>query len=163
MDFPSEGKLVAYRLGHAQYPIFDGGGAFRFGSRWCTPGRRVIHAASTYSLAVLENLVHWRTAALPPRMRYVRIVIPAEVSREVLEPVSLAGWDAYPYGPSQAYGNAWYDAQRSALLIVPSVLSPHEPNLLISERHPELASIATSKPAPAVLDPRLVGAGARPE
>jgi RES domain-containing protein len=159
MDFRCEGELIAYRLGHADYPIVDGGGVFRYGSRWCSPGHYIIHAASAYALAVLENLVHWRVAALPPSMQFVRMTIPAATSRNTLEPGDLPGWDAYPYGPSQAYGDAWYDRMESAVLVVPSVLSPFEPSVLINQRHPEFGGIAASDPAPAVLDLRLDASG----
>lgn len=159
MDSRYDGELTAYRMGHVSYPLFDGGGAFKHGSRWCGPGRYIVHTSSTYALAVLENLVHWRVASLPPGMRYVQISIPAAVSREVLSSDALPGWDAYPYGASQRFGNAWYDNRESAVLIVPSVLSPFEPNLLINQRHPELASIEVSEAASAVLDPRLFSAG----
>jgi RES domain-containing protein len=159
MDFRCEGELTAYRLGHADYPILDGGGAFKYGSRWCSPGRYIVHAASAYALAVLENVVHWRVAALPPQMQFVWVSIPAATSRDVLEPGDLPGWDAYPYGPSRSYGDAWYDRMDSAVLVVPSVLSPFEPNVLINQRHPEFGTIAASDPAPAVLDSRLVAFG----
>lgn len=159
MDSRFSGELTAYRLAHRDYPIFDGGGAFQHGSRWCSPGRYIVHAASAYALAVLENVVHWRLAYLPPGMRYVRVRIPAAVSRRALDPADLPGWDGYPYGASQAYGDAWYDRRESAVLIVPSVLSPFEPNVLINQRHPEFEGISASDPAPAVIDPRLVSHG----
>ncbi len=89
MDFRCEGELIAYRLGHADYPIVDGGGAFKYGSRWCSPGRYIIHAASAYALAVLENLVHWRVAALPPSMQFVRMTIPAATSRNATSPETV--------------------------------------------------------------------------
>lgn len=156
MDSPFDGELTAYRLAHSDYPIFDGGGAFRHGSRWCSPGRYIVHAASVYALAVLENVVHWRLAYLPPGMRYVQVKIPGAVSRRALDPTELPGWDAYPYGVSQQFGDGWYDRGESAVLIVPSVLSPFEPNVLINLRHPELEGISASEPVPAVIDPRLI-------
>ena len=61
-----DGGFQVFRIASAAYPVFDGGGAHRWGSRWCTPGRRVIHTSSAYSLALLENLVHWNSARLPP-------------------------------------------------------------------------------------------------
>jgi RES domain-containing protein len=158
MDFQCDGELIAYRLGHSQYPIVDGGGAFKYGSRWCSPGRYIIHAASAYALAVLENVVHWRVAALPPRMQFVRLRIPAATSRNALDAEDLQDWDAYPYGSSRAYGDGWYDRMESAVLVVPSVLSPFEPYVLINQQHPEFESISASDPLPAVLDPRLITA-----
>lgn len=108
---------------------------------------------------MLENVVHWHVAALPPGMQFIRMSIPAATSRQILEPGDLPGWDAYPYGPSRPYGDAWYDGEESAVLVVPSVLSPFEPNVLINQRHPEFGSISASAPEPAVLDPRLVASG----
>ena len=92
-------------------------------------------------------------------MQFVRLTIPAATSRNALEPGDLPGWDTYPYGPSRAYGDAWFDRMDSAVLVVPSVVSPFEPNVLINQKHPEFGSIMVSDPAPAVLDPRLVAAG----
>jgi RES domain-containing protein len=60
-----DGSFRVFRIAGAAYPVFDGGGAHRWGSRWCTPGRRIIHASSAYALALLENLVHWNAARLP--------------------------------------------------------------------------------------------------
>jgi RES domain-containing protein len=75
-----------------------------------------------------------------------------------LDPAALPGWEAYPYGSSQRFGDAWYDRGEVAVLIVPSVLSPFEPNLLINQKHPEFASVSASDPMPAIIDPRLVSA-----
>jgi RES domain-containing protein len=151
-----DGRFDVFRITSATYPIFDGGGAHRFGSRWCTPGRGIIHTASAYALALLENLVHWNSARLPPDMRFVVATIPAAIARSRLEPDALPGWDRADYGISQPYGDAWYDRGETALLIVPSVLSPFEPNILVNQRHPGAAGIEISAERPAILDPRLI-------
>ena len=70
MVFRSDAAKPAYRIVRDRYPPFDGGGSFRWGSRWTGPGRWVVHAAETFALAVLENLVHWQTVALPPSLVY---------------------------------------------------------------------------------------------
>src|SRR5262245_57327662 len=130
-----DGDFEVFRIASAAYPIFDGAGAARWGSRWCTPGRHVIHTASAYALALLENLVHWNATGLPSEMRYVVANIPAGVARTVLDPAVLPGWDREDYAMSRPYGDAWYDAGEAAVLVVPSVLSPYEPNALINQRH----------------------------
>lgn len=152
-----DGSFQVFRISSGAYPIFDGGGAHRWGSRWCTPGRRIIHAASAYSLALLENLVHWNSARLPPEMRYVVATIPEGVSRAVLDPETLPEWDRPDYGLSQPLGDAWYDEGAAAVLVVPSVLSPFEPNVLINQDHPDSAGIRVSAERLAALDRRLVG------
>jgi RES domain-containing protein len=150
-----DGDLQVFRIAGAGYPVFDGGGAARWGSRWCTPGRNIIHTASAYALAVLENLVHWNVAALPTGMRYVVATVPAAVGRTVLEPSALPGWDRGDYGESRPYGDAWYDAGEVAVLVVPSVLSPYEPNVLINQRHPDSRAIQVTGEQQASIDPRL--------
>ena len=50
---PDTSFIRAYHIVSPKYPPFDGSGTYRYGSRWISPGRRVVHAAETYSLAVL--------------------------------------------------------------------------------------------------------------
>ncbi len=160
MDSPYEsrfdGAFAAFRIGVSEFPVFDGGGAVRRAGRWSTPSRRVINCASVYALALLENLVHWNIGRLPPGVRYARCVIPADVSREVVSSSELIGWDGPDYRASQAFGDRWYDQRRSAVLVVPSVLSPFEPNVLINQGHNEFPRIAIGPESPVLLDHRLV-------
>jgi RES domain-containing protein len=151
-----DASFTAYRIAHAGLPVFDGTGAFRWGGRWTSPGRYVIHAAESYSLALLENMVHFNLAEIPPHLSAVPLRIPADVSREVLRAADLAGWDApAPYSVSRRYGDRWYDQRRTAVLVVPSVLSPFECNVLIHQEHPDAGSIAVGDSVPATLDKRL--------
>jgi RES domain-containing protein len=151
-----DGSFQVFRIASAACPVFDGGGAQRWGSRWCTRGRRVIPTASAYSLALLENRVHWNSARLPPEMRYVVATISREVSRTALNPESLPGWDRPDHDVSRPFGDAWYDEAVAAVLVVPSVLSPFEPNVLINQDHPDALRIQVSAERPVALDGRLV-------
>jgi len=151
-----EGAFSVYRIVRASLPAFDGGGAFRWGGRWTSPGRYVIHAAESYSLTVLENIVHFNLGGMPPHLVVVQLRISAQVSREVLQADDLPGWDdSTPNPVSRKYGDGWYDAQRSAVLMVPSVLSPFECNVLIHQAHPDSRGIEVGKPIRAALDARL--------
>jgi RES domain-containing protein len=152
-----EGELIAYRIVREGIPPFDGAGAYRWGGRWTSSGRYVIHAAENYSLAVLENLVHFNLGELPPHLTVVQLRIPPAVSREVLKPDRLPVWQASQPNPvSQKFGDQWYDEQRSAVLIVPSVLSPFEHNVLIHQAHSETRSIKVGESLPATMDERLL-------
>ena len=156
MAFRADAKLVAYRLVRRGFPAFDGSGAARWGGRWSRPGRAVIHADETYSLALLESLVHFNLGELPPHLEMIQVQVPAGVSREVLEAEALPGWDgAQPNAVSQDFGDRWYDERRSCVLIVPSKLSPFECNLLLHGRHAELRSVEVGAPQPVRLDDRL--------
>src|SRR5690606_41360769 len=99
----------ALRIVSRRYPPFDGAGAHRWGSRWISPGRRVVHAAETFSLAVLENLVHWQASALPPDLCCVEVSIPAELAQEEVTVTEVPGFDAEDYAASRAVGDEWYD------------------------------------------------------
>ena len=65
MASPPDRATRVYRIVSPRYPPFDGSGTHRWGSRWISPGQYVVHAAQSYALAVLENLVHWQTSAVP--------------------------------------------------------------------------------------------------
>ncbi len=156
MASPFDGPFTVYRIASENHPIFDGGGAFKWGGRWSTPGRRIIHTASTYSLALLENLVHWNIGELPPGQMYVTAEIPGSMKRTELDPGTLPGWASADYVVSQRYGDNWYDAGETPLLIVPSVLSPFERNILVNQRHPEFRKIRLGEAQAAFVDPRLI-------
>ena len=150
------GALRAYRIVRKGYAPFDGTGAYRRGGRWNTPGRYVIYGAQTYSLAVLENLVHFNLGELPPNLVYVELTIAAEVSRERVEPEQLKGWNrAHPNGVSERFGDRWHDEHRSAVLLVPSMLSPKECNVVIHPGHPQASRIGISAAKTVRLDTRV--------
>ena len=155
MVFRPEAPEHAYRIVHERYPPFDGGGAYRWGSRWIGPGRRVIHAAETYSLAVLENLVHWRTTALPPSLVCVRVTIPAGLERERVDDIDRAQLTLNDFASTRVLGNQWYDRGRTSVLWVPSAVSPHESNVLFNQHHADFPRIKADPPISAHVDPRL--------
>ena len=52
-------ELVAWRLDRAEYADWQQAeGAFLYGGRWSSPGRRVIYAALDPATAILEVAVH---------------------------------------------------------------------------------------------------------
>ncbi|MEA3410845.1 MAG: RES family NAD+ phosphorylase [Pseudomonadota bacterium] len=145
----------AYRIVSRKYPSFDGTGAYRWGSRWTSPGRWVVYAAETYALAVLENLVHWQTNTLPPTLVCVEIKVPDEIDQEQLDRADAPLLPNNDYNASRAVGDDWYDRSETAVLWVPSVVSPYESNILFNQRHRDFSRIIVGDPAPAYVDPRL--------
>jgi len=155
MGYPPEGAKRVFRIVSARYPPFDGSGAYRWGSRWVSPGCYVVHAAETFALAVLENLVHWQTSTLPRDLVCIRATIPGEVAQEwtgALDPASLTSGD---YRATRRIGDDWYRRRETAVLWVPSVVSPYEANVLVNQRHADFSRIVVEKPVPAHLDARL--------
>src|SRR5258708_36401647 len=86
--------FTAYRIVHAGLPVFDGTGAFRWGGRWTSPGRYLIHAAESYALALVLSMVHINLAEIPPHASAVLVHMHANLPREVFKAAILAGRDA---------------------------------------------------------------------
>ena len=150
-------EFKAYRLGTAdnKHPIFDGYGSVLYPGRWNTEACRVIYCSEHYSTALLEKLVHSNTGKIPKGQQWIEISIPAGTSYEVVTPHSLRGWDNTSQKTSKRFGDRWVKEQRSALLIVPSIVARVDNNILVNEAHPEFKKIATSLNQPVIWDSRL--------
>jgi RES domain-containing protein len=149
--------VIAYRIGSRAHPLLDGGGASASSeARWNSRGRHVIYASEHYATAVLEKAAQLSALRLPPTLVYIRIDIPLSASVEEVETRALPEWDAEDQSASQAYGDRWYDEQRSLVLLVPSLAAPGiERNVLINQRHPEFAKVMATPEAALACHPRL--------
>lgn len=151
--------LQAWRIVKAKHaaPAFTGEGASRVGGRWNSRGIWVVYASSSQALAALESLVH-----LNPPVLFQYLAFRLEFDDALVEKVPSAslpaGWTEHPPPPAiQKVGDLWVKEGRSAILRVPSVIIPGEPNYLLNPAHPEFKMIAIGKPEPFAFDPRLVG------
>jgi len=138
--------VIAYRIGSRRHPIFDGAGAAEYGARWNSPGRSIIYAASSLSLAMLEQLAHTETGRLPQDHAFIEITIPDSVSIETLTLSDVAGWKTDDLATSRAYGDRWRAEQRTCIMLVPSVIVPTEYNVLINPSHADFARLVPSLP-----------------
>ncbi len=148
------GPRRAFRIADMRFPLFDGAGAQRFGARWNSPGRRVIYAAETYAGALLEVLVH-ASGRVPQTQGYITIDIPAAAEIEVVTPDEIPNWDASASASARNYGDRWHDERRTVALIVPSVVTRFEGNILINPEHPDFPYITSSPALPVRRDSRL--------
>ncbi|MBN8848017.1 MULTISPECIES: RES domain-containing protein [unclassified Sphingomonas] len=151
--------LTSYRIGDPDgaFPIYSAEGARLFPGRWNTAASPIIYSSEFYSTAMLEKLVH-ASAVMPPNQYSVRITIPNGLSYEVFQAANHPGWDGKAEEICKAYGLAWYDEQRSALLLVPSIPARIERNILINPRHPDARAISFALPEPVWWDDRLYAA-----
>ena len=155
MASPPDDATRVYRIVSPQYPPFDGSGTHRWGSRWITPGQYVVHTAESYALAVLENLVHWQTSAVPKGLVCVAADIPVDVAQEELHRSDLPKSKGNDYRRYREIGDEWYQRGDTAVLWVPSVVSPVESNILINRTHDDFQKLVVHKATPARVDPRL--------
>ncbi len=148
--------MTAYRIGdpHGAYPIYSADGARRIDGRWHRKGQAVIYASEHYSTAMLEKLVHY-SGALPKGQHFVSISIPAGTTYEAVTVHNLSGWERPDGTNARAFGAAWLDEARSAVLVVPSVVARMERNVLINPAHPDAAAIKPALEVPVPWDERL--------
>jgi len=149
------GPLRAYRIADARLPIFDGTGAAREGGRWNSPERSVIYAATTYAGALLETLAHANIGVIPKNQAYVETRIPAEVEIEQITAPEIPDGEAPDQEASRSYGDRWHDERRTAVLLVPSVVTWIEHSVVINAEHPAGGVIRVSAPQPVMWDQRL--------
>src|SRR3546814_20135817 len=96
---------------------------------------------------MLEKLVHANTV-MPANQHYIRITIPNGVSYEVFPPAKFSGWDGKREDICKTFGEAWFAAGRSALLLVPSIPARVESNILTHPAPTYAQAISFDPPDP---------------
>ena len=147
-----------WRLTASRYvdSAFSGEGTRRIGGRWTPVGYCAVHAAGSIALAVLETLVHVNATVMPAH-RVIAVDVPESMSVTTITVGELPGdWRRIP-PPSMLgeLGKAWLDAGETALMRVPSVIVPEEPNFLINPLHADFSRLEIHPPAPFEIDRRL--------
>ena len=128
---------TAWRICRRPFADLSGEGARLYGGRWNSPGQPVVYAAEAAALAVLEVRVHLDLDGSLLPADYVLMSID-------LSSLAIKSLEEAPDDPV-AYGGAWLESRRSAVLGVPSVLVRESRNLLVNVAHREAsrASIAS--------------------
>jgi len=149
--------LRLWRILTGPHPIWSGEGARVFGQRWNPPGRPAIYAGTSFAVCLIEVLMHANRKTPPSAARCVEAVVPDDVSREVFDRASLPGWDdPRDTAVAQAFGRAWIEERRSALLFVPAVVTAgRDTNVVVNPAHPDAARILVGPETAVALDPRL--------
>ena len=123
----------------------SGAGAAISPGRWNDTGQRVLYAAPTIAICVLETAAHIDDGGLPLFRYLVELTVPDAVwvVRETLRVADLdVTWAAIPAGRGSVRpGSEWYARRSSALLEVPSVIVPEESAVIINMEHPDAAGI----------------------
>jgi RES domain-containing protein len=154
----SDPILTCYRIGDPDgaYPVYDAEGARLYPGRWNTRTSPMIYTSEHYSTAMLEKLVH-TNLVMPANQHFIEITIPNGVSYEVFQTAAHPGWDSRNETICKTFGQQWYEARRSAILIVPSIPARLERNFLINPAHADAKGITHTLPAPVWWDERLYG------
>lgn len=113
----------------------SGTGAEKVGGRWNTVGVKAVYASADPSTAILEIAVHKGFAVLdtkPHVLTCFRVKNPADLF--VVQPADIPNpawlWPGTPGVGQQAFGDELL--QRHRFVLLPSAVSPHSWNLLVS-------------------------------
>ena len=148
----------AWRIVDGRFDPFSAAGASLVGGRWNSPGLGVIYASRTYSGALLECLAHAGIGRVPKTHVAIEIAIAGDVAAERYDASDLpVGWDHSNLRVARAFGDAWIREQRTAVLVVPSVVARKEGNVLLNPLHPDFKKVAAGPPEPVIWDARLFG------
>lgn len=144
--------MIVYRLCKAVHAPLDGEGARLWGGRWNSPGRPMIYAAASPSLAVLEVLVHLDLPAelIPDNMVLLTIDVPDDTT---FDQIAITPTDNHA---CRQAGDTFLIAGTALGLKVPSIVVPQETNLLLNVRHDDMARVMVVANEPFVFDPRLL-------
>jgi RES domain-containing protein len=137
---------------------FSGEGAYRYGGRWNSPGVRVIYVSEHQSTAALEILVH--TAPFISDEKYKAFRLEWSDSLTEVFPIDKLPphWRiSPPPAETMEIGDRWVHERRSAVLALPSAISPSDTNFLLNLEHRDFKRIRIHSPIDYDFDPRLLG------
>ncbi|SRR5712692_2405053 len=137
---------------------FSGEGAWRYGGRWNSRNVRVIYASEHQSTAALEVFIH--NKPFSPNDKYKAFQLEWPDSLTEIFPVKKlpADWRVTP--PSRLtmeIGDRWMEERRSAILAVPSAISPADTNFLLNPDHAGFKRVRIHPPIDYDFDSRLLG------
>ncbi len=149
--------LRLWRIVTGPHPIWSGEGARLFGQRWNPPGLPAIYTGTSFALCLVEILVHANRKTPPSAARFVEALVPDDVSRETFNSGAFPGWDDLAsVAVAQRFGQAWLAERRSALLLVPSVVTAgRDVNAVVNPDHSDAVKIVVGPETPVALDGRL--------
>src|SRR3954463_15687035 len=137
---------------------FTGEGPWRFGGRWNSPGVRIIYVSEHQSTAALEIFVHRVPFLTEDEYKAFRVEWPDDIA-QVLSVKSLPrNWRMSP-PPAETLqiGDEWARQKRSAILAVPSAISPDDRNFLLNPDHADFKRVRIGPAIDYEFDPRLFG------
>jgi RES domain-containing protein len=74
----------------SNYQDLSGIGGLRAAGRWHSQGKRIVYLADHSSSALLEMLVHMDRDLIPPTYQLLRVVVPSDLTIEVVDADELS-------------------------------------------------------------------------
>ena len=137
---------------------FSGEGAWRYGGRWNSRNIRVIYASEHQSTAAFEVFIHNKPFSPNEKYKAFRLEWPDRLAEFFPARKLPANWRiSPPPAETMEIGDRWIQERRSAMLALPSALSPDDTNFLLNPEHPDFKRIRIAPPIDYQFDPRLLG------
>ena len=136
---------------------FTGEGPWRYGGRWNSPGVRVVYVSEHQSTAAFEVFVNRMPFILKEAYKAFHLEWPDSLIE--LFPVRNlpANWRVFPPPiETTEIGDRWVEEGRSAVLALPSAISPADTNFLVNPEHRDFKRIRIASPIDFDFDPRLL-------
>ncbi|MBR0968911.1 RES family NAD+ phosphorylase [Bradyrhizobium diazoefficiens] len=146
----------------SNFDDLSGVGGLKADGRWHDRGRPVVYAADHPASALLEVMVHLEIdfEDLPTTYQLLGIDVPDDVAVETMNLTDIETMSRdWADDPRVTRGmlRPWFDAARTAIMSVPSVIVPFAQNYLINPRHRDAARIRVSHVGRYPHDLRLFG------
>jgi RES domain-containing protein len=136
---------------------FSGEGAWRYGGRWNSRNIRVIYASEHQSTAALEVFVHNKPFNPNEKYKAFRLEWADSLTERFPAEKLPANWRVLPAPvETREIGDRWVQERRSAVLALPSVMSPADTNFLLNPEHRDFKRIRIAPPVDYDFDPRLL-------
>jgi RES domain-containing protein len=136
---------------------FSGDGARRYGGRWNSRNIRVIYASEHQSTAALEVFVHNKPFNPNGKYKAFRLEWPDSLTDRFPVEKLPANWRVFPPPvETKEIGDRWVQERRSAVLALPSVISPADTNFLLNPEHRDFKRIRIASPIDFEFDSRLL-------
>ncbi|HTQ32314.1 MAG TPA: RES family NAD+ phosphorylase [Opitutaceae bacterium] len=147
-------RIAAASVARTRKEAFSGRGGLLAPGRWHTTGRLVVYTAESLSLAALEILAHLKQTHHIRPFNAFAAEIPDDL---ILKPSSYPAHWQTRLPASRAFGNHWLDAGTTPALLVPTVLTTGEWNVLLNPAHPKFSlDWITDGPRAYAFDARLL-------
>ncbi|MCU0322004.1 MAG: RES family NAD+ phosphorylase [Chitinophagaceae bacterium] len=151
--------MEVYRLAREKFATpLSGKGAAIKGARWNSIGVELIYTAKNRSLAMAEVAVHFTLATLPNDYVMLTIYIPDSLSVEQIAESELPkDWKDFPHPTStQKFGDNFVFENKHCILMIPSVVTKGDLNVLINPNHKDFDKIAITNIENFPFDKRLL-------
>jgi len=137
---------------------FTGEGAWRYGGRWNSPGVHVVYVSEHQSTAAFEVFANRVPFILEEKYKAFHLEWPDSLT-EIFPIRKLpANWRVTPPpAETMEIGDRWVQERRSAVLALPSAISPADTNFLLNPEHPDFKRIRIHPPINFNFDARLLG------